>query len=278
MITDRELADKRFQEWMRENLARAAKHFGLAITAAPVFGWRFRSISAPAVRRDGLYWVRVVSEQPQWLPAEFWTGNLDANAIADIAKPRVLDVYEWSEPGWRDQRAELMTRITGTPCSRDDVLRSALDVSDTWWAELHRSLDVLAATSTQRTHADQDRVVERIRSRFGNAVDPTVTQWATAHGDLHWSNLMCPRLAMLDWELWGSAPAGTDGATLLCYSLLVPDVAERVRGLFADLLGTPTGRVAQLYVIARLLDRIEGGDYPELAEPLAQQANALIGS
>ena len=89
---------------------------------------------------------------------------------------------------------------------------------------------------------------------------------------------MRPRLAILDWELWGRAPAGTDAATLLCYSLLVPDVAERVRALLADLLDTPTGRVAQLYVIARLLDRTEGGDYPELAEPLTKQVNALIGS
>lgn len=74
----------------------------------------------------------------------------------------------------------------------------------------------------------------------------------------------------------GPSPAGTDAATLLCYSLLVPEVAETVRELFADSLDTATGRVAQLYVVARLLRRIDGGDYPELAAPIVAHARTLL--
>jgi hypothetical protein len=235
-----------------------------------------RSVSAPAIGSAGACWLRVVSDEPQWAQGYAWTGNLDANIIADVPKPRVLDVFEWSEGDWRNQRAEVMTLVTGTPCSSTDVLRTTPELTETWWEDLRRSLRVLAKTSTVRNHADQERVSERVRSRFGDAVDSTVTRWETVHADLHWANLTRPRLGLLDWEMWGRGPVGTDAATLLCYSLLVPDVANRVRAEFTDVLDTPSGRVAQLYVIARLLRRIDGGDYPELAEPLQALAESLL--
>nr|CEL13421.1 hypothetical protein [Kibdelosporangium sp. MJ126-NF4]CTQ99110.1 hypothetical protein [Kibdelosporangium sp. MJ126-NF4] len=94
-----------------------------------------------------------------------------------------------------------------------------------WWDDLRHSLDRLAAVQTERTHADQARVNERVHGRFSGDVDTAV-------------------------------------------ELLVPEVAEQVHTQFADVLDTPSGRVAQLYVVARLLRRIAGGDYPELAEPL----------
>lgn len=86
------------------------------------------------------------------------------------------------------------------------------------------------------------------------------------HGDLHWANLFTP-CALIDWEMWGTGPAGTDVAAIYCYSLLVPEVAARVRAEFADVLDTSTGRTAQLYVAARLLTRAPH-DFPELTEPL----------
>lgn len=268
--------DATFRNFQRYNLGRAAEHFGVTVTGSPSFGWRLRSIGAPVASEHGVSWLRVVSEEPQWAQGYAWTGNVDANTITNIVKPRVLDVFEWSERNWRNQRAELMTLVPGEPCSSTDVLRAPLNVPDVWWTELRASLDALAATPTERTHADQARVTDRVRGRFGDGVDTTVVRWATVHGDLHWSNLMRPRLGVLDWELWGAAPAGTDAATLLCYSLLLPEVAEQVRAMFADLLDSRTGRVAQLYVVARLLRRIDGGDYPELAEPLAAHARDLL--
>ncbi|MGH3549985.1 MAG: hypothetical protein ACRDQU_18125 [Pseudonocardiaceae bacterium] len=36
------------------------------------------------------------------------------------------------------------------------------------------------------------------------------------------------------------------------------------------------GPVARLYVIARMLRRIDNGDYPDLAEPLARHAHGLL--
>lgn len=267
-------ADDHFAAWMRGNLTRAAEHFDLTVTGDPVFGWRLRSISAPVVSPEGERWLRVVSQEPEWASGDHWTGTVDANMITGIRKPRVLDVFEWSDG--RRQRAEIMTRLRGETCSPTDALRTEIELPSQWWDDLRGSLAAVAATPTRRVNADQAKITGRIHQRFGDAVDPTVTEWATVHGDVHWSNLFAPEFGLVDWELWGIGPAGADAATLLCYSLLVPTIAERVHELFADRLDTPTGRIAQLNVAARLFNRIDGGDYPDLTEPLDRHVRGLL--
>lgn len=118
-------ADRRFADWMRSNLQRAAVEFGVTLAGQPVFGWRLRSIGAPARGREGASrWLRVVSEFPDWAYGEFWTGNADANALPEaIPCPRVLDTAEWVEG--RRQRAELATRLPGRPCSTEDAPTAA---------------------------------------------------------------------------------------------------------------------------------------------------------
>lgn len=266
-------ADARFTEWMRLNLDRAAEHFGLSLIGEPVFGWRLRTIGAPATGPDGQRWLRVVTEFPEWAAGDTWTGNLDANTIAGISKPRVLDVLEWDEQNWRHQRTEVLTLLPGVAISPTNELQAALELPDSWWAELRRSIDILRATPTSRTYTDQTRVSERTRDAFGTEL--RIRQWETVHGDLHWENLLAPSFALLDWELWGRGPAGTDAATLLLYSLLVPGIAQRVHDTFADQLDTDAGRDAQLAVAARLHSRIAGGDFPELAEPLHRHVRGL---
>ena len=201
------------------------------------------------------------------------TGNLDANVFTGLSKPRVLDVYEWEEG--RRQRAEMMTLLQGSPCSNTDAPRRPIELPDTWWSELRQAVDTVAATPTNRVNADQELVSKRIRQRF-ESMSPVVTRWETVHGDLRWANLISPEFGLLDWELWGRGPAGTDAATLRCYSLLVPETAERVRAVSGDLLDTEAGRLAQLYVVSRLLHRVDKGDHPDLAAPLAAHAEKLI--
>lgn len=97
-----------------------------------------------------------------------------------------------------------------------------------------------------------------------------------AHGDLHWANLTAPELCLLDWELWGMAPAGYDPAVLYCASVLVPGIRDQVRAVFADQLDTPTGRGAQLAAILKLFCLVEDGDDLDIAAPLHRHTRTLI--
>ncbi len=243
------------------------------MTDDPVFGWRLRSIGVPVCSFDGRRWLRVVSEQVQWAEGDWWTGNADANAITGIRKPRVLDVVEWDIPKVRRQRAELMTYVSGRRCSDTDSLRANVELSAGWWAELRRSLDVIRSTPTTRVRKDETAIRRSVHVRFGLSIE--VRTWETVHGDLHWANLLQPDLAILDWEHWGRGPVGTDAASLYCYSLLAPRTAATVWDTFADVLDTPAGTTALLYVAARLLHRVEMGDHPELAAPLRRLVDGL---
>ncbi|WP_052685164.1 hypothetical protein [Lentzea aerocolonigenes] len=231
----------RFRQWMLGNLAHAAGHFGLALIGPPEFGWLDRSIGAPV---EGTRWLRVVSEEEQWVGDACWTGNLAANVFDALRKPYVLDVCEWDD--WRRVRAELMTLMPGEPCSPAEALR----LPDEWWIDLRKTTDAIAAMPTDRFSTDQAEVAGRIQQHYGNSVNPAVRHWETAHGDLRWANLRGPDFGLLDWKQWGRAPVGMDAATLLCDSFAVPELAERVRDVFADVLDA--GRLAQLYVEARV--------------------------
>ncbi|MFR9727618.1 aminoglycoside phosphotransferase [Saccharopolyspora sp. MS10] len=266
-------SDELFAAWMRENLDRAAEHFEVSVVGEPVFGWRSRSIGAAVLGPAGPRWLRLASEETRWAEGDWWTGNADANAITGVRKPRVLGVVEWDLEDVRRQRGELMTFVPGRRCSESDVLRAELDLPAEWWDELRRTTEVVRAVPTQRMRRDEPHIRRAVREKFG--VEPDLAEWETAHGDLHWANLLEPRFGLLDWELWGRAPAGTDAATLYCYSLLAPRTAERVHRTFADVLDSDPGRTALRYAAARALHRVDMGDHPDLAEPLHELVAGL---
>ncbi len=269
-------ADARFREWMRDNMTKATELIGVTIDGGPVFGWLDRSISV-AVRKDNTdLWLRVVSEDQKWVQQDFWTGNQDANILTGVPKPTVVDTVEWDDH--RRQRAELMTRLPGEPCSPTDALRDDEPPPPPWWAELRLALNTLSRTPTRRVNVDQEKLDQRVHAAFGDRIALKVEHWETAHGDLHWGNLLGPQLGIVDWEHWGRAPLGTDAATLYCYSLLAPTTARTVHRVFTDVLDTPAGRTAQLYAVARLLHRARRGEHPDLGEPLTAHAEALLVS
>lgn len=264
-----------YRQFMRKSLSKAAEHFGVTLHGKLVYGWRDRSISARVSRDRQLLWLRVVSEQKHWINRQWWEGNEAANQIEGISMPKVLDSYEW-EDGEILLRAEFMTLMEGMICSSTPEIRHDLDLSEQWWQELRESLDRLAAWPTDRKKGSQAKINRRLLVFFGDDVDPHVKRWTTAHGDLHWSNLLYPRLTILDWEGWGRAPYGYDAATLYCYSLLQPRLAKRVYQLFADILDSRDGMITQLYVITRLLRRMDQGDNIDLAGPLHRHSRRLI--
>jgi|SRR5580658_2623427 hypothetical protein len=245
-------ADAIWRGWMIELLSAAAQRFSLAVTGPLVWGWRDRSVGAATVGAAGPRWLRVVTEDIRWAHGDWWTGNSDANIITGITKPLVLGTAEW-EDGPRKVRAEVMTLVSGHPCSLTDFLTAGLKPSGHWWLELRRSLEVLTATQT--------------------SLD--TVQWGTVHGDLHWANLFQPQFAIIDWEWWGRGPVGLDAATLYCYSLLTPAIAQQVHDTFDSILSSPQGALAQLYACARLLSRAERGDYPQLSPLLRRHGEQL---
>lgn len=269
------MSDDGWLAWLHELLKSGAKLLGVDLAGEPVSGLRDRSVGCPVTTPKGERWMRVITEPAPWAYGPAWTGNSDASTITGVRKPAVLDFAEWDESD-RRVRAELMTLAPGTRISADMALRQNVDLDDEWWNELAGSLDTLAVHPTDRVCLDEQLVQRRLLAAFGVGIGNARLTWSTAHGDLHWANLTAPRCWLLDWESWGSAPAGYDAALLLCASLLQPEIAQRVCAVFADLLDTPTGQVAQLLAAAKLLGLVEYGDHPDLAVPVHRHAHAVV--
>lgn len=263
------------RKWMREQLRVAAAHFSVTSHGDPIFGWHDRTIGSRVSSRDGERWLRVSWADPQWAQGEYWTGNEDSASIAGVPKPLVLDMHEWGGKNYRN-RAEIMTLVADRPCSATHELRDDLDLPERWWSDLRTALDTLALHPTDRGNRNQTQVSRRLLAFFGSGIDPTVTEWVTAHGDLNWTNLTQPALVLLDWESWGRKMAGYDAATLVVLSLRAPDTAKKVHDTFADMVDTPDGVRAQLAVIARYLKRVELGDFGDYADHLHRLARALL--
>lgn len=270
-------ADETHREDMRSRLRLAADHFSLTLAGEPTFGWRDRTIGSRAKGPNGEYWLRASWAHAQWAEGNYWTGNQDASAIVGVPKPVVLGLHDWTEDGDRN-RAETMTLVTDKPCSETHELREELDLPEQWWQSLRAALETLSTHNTERAITNQEKVTGRLLSFFGSAVDPVVTTWTTAHGDVNWTNLTAPNMNILDWESFGMAPAGYDAATLYCLSLLTPRTARKAHDTFSEILDSPDGIRSQLHVIGRYLKRVEYGDFVDLADVLHQHAHWLMTS
>ncbi len=270
-------ADTTHRNRMLAFLDDSAHRLGCEVGGQVSFGWLDRTLGVPSTRMDGsACWVRVVSEQTQWVDGGFWTGNAEANVITGVPKPVVLDSVEKHEDD-RWFRAEVMSMVDGATVSTTPELHEAPQLKDIWFSDLTAALDALARTTTERGAYTQDRITQRLREYFGERIDPIVDRWQTAHADLHWANLTAPDLVILDWERWGQAPFGYDVATLYCHSLLVPDVAERIHSEYREVLDSPDGRRSNLLAAARMLSRTRQGDYTDMVGPLHRLADQILG-
>jgi hypothetical protein len=141
---------------------------------------------------------------------------------------------------------------------------------DQWWEDLAEAVASISGVPPhpERWVLDQGYLyrVPDVLPEFAGE-DLTVEHWETAHGDLHWANLTAAPLRIIDWEGWGTAPAGFDAALLHAYALPVPDLARRVRTEFAGLLDTPSGRLAQLAVAAEIIQAADHDDAHSRLEP-----------
>ncbi|MET8693275.1 hypothetical protein ABZV65_12125 [Streptomyces bauhiniae] len=262
---------------MRAHHLRAARALGVELEPGSEFwGWAGRTLGAPARTDTGrAVWLRLTSAPVGKATGKLWDGAATAElALGDLGgrRPALLGLHDTTEGGTA-YRAELSARIGAPVLSATPDPQQDLDLPDTWWSDLTDTLDLLAATPTDRI-AVRTQYMERAVPRFVGIPAPAAPYWTTAHADLHWANLTATPLQILDWEGWGSAPAGFDAAMLYAYSLGRPAVATRVRTAF-PVLGSRGALAAEATVCASLLQSVDRGDNPDLAGPLSTWASEL---
>jgi len=192
--------------------------------------------------------------------------------------PYLLDYLEWTD-GTTLWVAFLMNCVEHPAVERLPFAGPcAAGVGDRWISDLKSALDRISALPVQSTVLTADKVNTVVRARFG-AEAPFLAdgQLVTAHGDVNWSNVTCPGLSVLDWELWGGAPPGYDIAYLLTFSALEPALLARLEQAFAAELATVPAAI-RLYAIATMLHAVDDGWYPKsLNKPLHAMAARLLG-
>ncbi|MFC7892440.1 phosphotransferase [Streptomyces sp. NPDC057381] len=211
---------------------------------------------------------------------KLWTGPEEAERLVPrrLPRPCLRLVHQWTE-GADAYKAELYDRTIGGTLSLTPTPGTAtLPPSTTWWSDLRTALVRLSRVRTDRVAVRQaylDRAMPKYLAFLGGAVPTKPPAWSTAHGDLHWANLTGPGLGILDWEGWGSAPAGYDAALLHAYSLGAPAIAAQVRHELAADLDSEPGRFAELVVITELLQSAERGDNSDLVPALRRRAKEV---
>ncbi len=230
-------------------------------------------------RSDRGTWVRVDSRACSVIQPQSWVGAEAASVIPGVPKPAWFQSATWADTSrervWRAEEMELVTEpvvaATGT------MLTAPPDLPEVWWATLRAALAALGGFRTLRVSGRQELITRRVSQVLGGAVDTTITEWATSHGDLHWGNITAPRLSLLDWADWGLAPRGNDAACLWASALAVPDTAERVHAEFHADLDCRSGTIARLWVCSNILRMADTrADAHDLAEPARAAADQLV--
>ncbi|MDE3721231.1 phosphotransferase [Nocardiopsis sp. N85] len=260
---------------------RAAHYLGVrpdTMTPHPGSGGHVRS--GPVTTGEGVpAWLRI------WLAPQaeggVWEGPSLAAHLFDERVPRPILFVEAAWTGddatpvareWAVQ-IHLYERLPSPPLSPTPVLTDPIDPPREWWDEL---TEATAALRDLPPHPERwiitqdgiDRAPRVLPELEGE--DLTVERWETAHGDLHWANLTAPSLRIIDWEGWGTAPAGYDAAVLHTYALPVPEVARRVREEFAESLDGRDGRLAQIVVAAEVIHSAAHDDLHAALEPFVR--------
>jgi hypothetical protein len=239
----------------------------------PVWGVQGLTLS----RQAGDRWLRVFSTKRTDGARPSGQGIVGAEALVpdDVPRPRLHGSFDWVTDGY-GFGADLFDFVTHLVISphRPDLDRDP-QLPDEWWSTLRRSIVSLGQAPGERITV-RDRWIERAFPQFLGVPAPEKIERATGHGDLHWGNLTTP-LSILDWERWGQLPVGYDPGILHVNSLLVPEVAARVRAEFTDELDTPAGRIGELVALAEMLQAVARGYYSESAPLLAARAAELTG-
>lgn len=271
--------DPEVTKLMRAAHARVATELGVLVDprAPEAWGKYKRSLGRPVSHNGRPEWLRVrcfpvkrVGVQWQgWddkLIDLLWNGEVTATRLPmQVPRPQLLAISDYSDFDnhlqlWLAYRGELFEHANDPTVATSPVLNREVNLPMSWWSELRTAYDTIAAvplaTAAERVAMAQSSITEAISSQFAGQIDPIVPCWATAHGDFHWANITAPQLQILDWEFWGSAPAGFDAAILYLVTLHLPKTATCVHDTFADIIDTDIGVFAQVASAALFLHHI----------------------
>ncbi len=263
--------------------ARDDAAFAFAVRSAGgriAWGWRGRTVGCEVDACGRRAWLRIQTASSGKGCGRIWDGTLAAaQAIPNfVRRPALLGWHDWVK-GADDYRAELTEFVPSPICSSDPFLKRELNLPDLWWTSLRVNLSTINDVMTDRIAVSQDYLHRALPRFLEDAELPTTpAKWATSHGDCHWANLTFDGPMLLDWEGWGRTPAGYDAALLAIHSIRVPNTEARVRAEFAETLGTPEGRFAELTVLAELIQTTTRGDNLDLEDALRARARKLLRS
>ena len=266
-----------FSDDIDRQLDVAIEKLKLSSDGTRAYGWNRKSAGCRVLdNAQEARWLRVQGRSKMDASGKLWHGLQDSGQLNVERKPHLKAVMEW-EAAERVWRAELMTFISFKVCSATPELNAPVSLNAKWFDDLIKTLSSLSRHETERINVRQDLVTRRLQERFGEKINPTVSQWVTAHGDLHWANLTQPECWILDWESWGRAPLGMDAALLYFHSLTQPETARQVYEAFQQVLMSPDGVRSQLFVCAELMRMTDlYGHQPKLYAYLKQLSASLI--
>lgn len=259
-------------------VARVASSFAVQFDT----GSEVRKRRSIGCKTDRSTWVRIEGRPVERIDGQGFNGPECAAVIEGVAKPEWYQGMSWldHERGvmWRADESQL---VEAPPIRRGATWTADPNcLSDAWWTTFTSSLRALAAFPTTRlaTPTMQPITEERLAATIHKVfpvVDTAVDQWATAHGDLFWTNLTAPACWLLDWEDWGRAPRGYDAASLWHDSLATPALAERVAHELRSELDTRTGQLCQLMLCTETITA-PPGYADELLPTVTEHADRLV--
>jgi hypothetical protein len=187
-----------------------------------------------------------------------WRGTVEAAAIRGVSKPSLLHWVEWhaDAPMPVPVSAEVLTLVTESVASRERFLRTAPDLSASWFGDLSASLAALRAYPTDRRFPvhEAEEYGHLLSATYSRPVPVShVPAFGTEHIDLTWGNITAPHFQIIDMEHWGIAVTGYGAAYLYLTALGVPAVAAQVYAALAEVLDAPSGKYAQLVAAALIL-------------------------
>ena len=171
------------------------------------------------------------------------SSNRLAREIKADFMPKIIefDAFERGNILW----TVIMSSFGGKPVSSAIFFTGSDEIiSDRMIESLHQALDVIGKSAAGENLTPR-KVSMLIRSTFGHRVVSEAPEWNSAHGDLHWGNILDSGV-IVDWDSFTRAPKGFDAANLLLFSVSNVRLFERLHKKFADVLQTDSGRVSML--------------------------------